>query len=590
MLIGGAYQDRNIPAQAQRCVNLYAEQNPQESDPPVPVTYYPTPGLSLVAQLPWSGKVRCVYRASNGKGYAVVGPLVLSINNSWGIKQIGSIPDGTSPVSMIDNGMCVAVVDGTASGWVIDLVDNQFGGILDTGFSGSRRAEYLDTYFVFAQPNARRLYISLSNATWGMMNQSAAFTGTITPGSGYTDGLYTGIDLTGGTGTGCVANITVSGGVVTVVSITDGGKNYLIGDQLTGTISGGGSGFKWTITGMQPAFYGLDFANKTGFSDNIQTVVSVHKELWLLGELTTEIWVDTGSSDFALQPVLGAFVDHGCAAPYSATTIGTSLFWLAQDRQGKCLVAMSEGYNASRISTNNIEAEFQNYNRISDAIGFAFQIQGHYFYCLTFPTAGHTWLYDWKTKQWSEWNSIDDNGILGQHRANCCTFLNNEVVIGDWDNGKLYKLDVNAFTDAGNEIIRIRTFPHMIKDGKRMSYQRFVADLVAGLTNGTTDTLPPTASSPWSTGWNNGFGFGSFSTLPGEYQAPPYIMLRYSDDRGTTYCSSIQQDMGATGRYLRQIQWWKLGMGRDRVFEISWSAPVNTALNGAFLDVIEHKT
>ncbi len=72
--------------------------------------------------------------------------------------------------------------------------------------------------------------------------------GTVTPGSGYTtDGTYTDVSLTGGTGSGAKATIVVSGGKVTSVTITSQGSGYKAEDSLSasaGDIGGGGSGFK----------------------------------------------------------------------------------------------------------------------------------------------------------------------------------------------------------------------------------------------------------------------------------------------------------------------------------------------------------
>jgi hypothetical protein len=71
---------------------------------------------------------------------------------------------------------------------------------------------------------------------------------TLTAGSGYTNGTYTNVIMTGGTGTGARATIVVAGGVVTSVTITVNGTGYVVGDQLTYALPGGGSNFKITLT------------------------------------------------------------------------------------------------------------------------------------------------------------------------------------------------------------------------------------------------------------------------------------------------------------------------------------------------------
>ncbi|MGB0873613.1 MAG: LamG-like jellyroll fold domain-containing protein [Synechococcus sp.] len=67
-------------------------------------------------------------------------------------------------------------------------------------------------------------------------------------GSGYADGDYPGVLLTGGTGTGATATLSVTGGGVTDVTITDGGQDYTAGDTLSAPDSalgnlGTGAGF-----------------------------------------------------------------------------------------------------------------------------------------------------------------------------------------------------------------------------------------------------------------------------------------------------------------------------------------------------------
>lgn len=70
--------------------------------------------------------------------------------------------------------------------------------------------------------------------------------GTITGGSLYNNGTYFNVRLTGGSGDGALANITVEAGAVSSVTITDGGSQYVIGDILSANntdIGNSGSGF-----------------------------------------------------------------------------------------------------------------------------------------------------------------------------------------------------------------------------------------------------------------------------------------------------------------------------------------------------------
>lgn len=475
-LLGGTYQARSIIANAQRCVNLYPETNQQ--DAPVPITHYPTAGLALLAADTQAGW-RCLYRASNGALYGVVAQNVYSLDGNWTRTLLGTITSVQTPVSMIDNGLVIVVVDGTPNGYSINMGTNQFLLITDAAFYGADRADYIDTFFVFNKPGTNQMYASPS---------------------------------------------------------------------------------EW-IPGI--AFDPLAIAAKSGYPDLIQGLIVMHREIWILGTLTTEIWYDAGAPDFPFAILPGTFIEHGCAAKYSIIKAGLSVFWLSQDLRGTAIVIKGHDYAAQRISTFALENEFQTYATVTDAIGYTYQLSGHVFYALVFPTANKTWVWDDSTSLWHEEAWTDANGNLNRHRANCAAFANNKVICGDWENGNLYTYDLNTYTDNGGPITRIRSFPHLLNDNKRVMYNQFIADMDVGESTGSD-------------------GFTD--------QAPPTITLRWSDDRGRTFGSGIQQSLGGPGQTYTNIQFRRLGMARDRVFELSWSVPIKTALNGAFVEITQSAT
>jgi hypothetical protein len=91
-----------------------------------------------------------------------------------------------------------------------------------------------------------------------------------TPGAGLTDGTYYNVALTGGSGNSAAATITVSGGYVTAVDITQGGAYYVAGDALSVSLADiGGAGT--TFTG---AVYSVSNATgQTWLGDNYDSVL-----------------------------------------------------------------------------------------------------------------------------------------------------------------------------------------------------------------------------------------------------------------------------------------------------------------------------
>jgi hypothetical protein len=84
--------------------------------------------------------------------------------------------------------------------------------------------------------------------------------GAITGGSGYPNGVHGNIPLTGGTGKGAKADITVAGGIVTVVSLVEAGLGYTVADVLSANLGVAGN--------VYPSYPG------TGFSVPVATIGS----------------------------------------------------------------------------------------------------------------------------------------------------------------------------------------------------------------------------------------------------------------------------------------------------------------------------
>jgi hypothetical protein len=310
------------------------------------------------------------------------------------------------------------------------------------------------------------------------------------------------------------------------------------------------------ISGLRAlTFDGLDFATKEAEADDIARAWTEHRDLWLLGTNSSEVWYNTGNGDFPFERNSGAFMQHGCAAVHSISRLGETFAFLATDERGAVTVVIAEGYNIRPISTTALDYEMSRYEQVNDAIGFSYRMSGHEFYQLTFPTANKTWVYDLKTNMWHQRASLDAKGVLNRHRANCSMNYRGRIIVGDYKNGKLYEYKDEVYTDGGDEIPRIRRCPHILDDRKMVRFQEVQIEFQPGV---------------------------GLQTGQGE---DPQAMLRWSDDGGETWGNEHWVTIGAVGHYKNRARWTRLGAARDRVFEVRVSDPVKAVIIGATLNV-----
>ena len=302
----------------------------------------------------------------------------------------------------------------------------------------------------------------------------------------------------------------------------------------------------------------LDFASAEGSPDGLVGIIVDHREAWLFGTDSVEVWYDAGLADFPLTRIQGAFNEIGCVAAFSIAKLDNGLFWLGTDARGQGIVYRANGYTGQRISTHAIEYAIAQYSDISDAIAYTYQQEGHAFYVLTFPTGNATWVYDVSTQAWHEragWL----NGAFTRHRSNCqCNFLGNTIV-GDFENGNIYKMSLNVYSDNGDIQKWLRSW--------------------RALPTGTNN-LKRTAHHSLQLNCESGVGL-----IDGQ-GSDPQAMLRWSDDGGHTWSNEHWSPMGKIGAYYQRVFWRRLGMTvklRDRVYEVSGTDPVKVAIMGAEL-------
>lgn len=297
----------------------------------------------------------------------------------------------------------------------------------------------------------------------------------------------------------------------------------------------------------------LDFATAEGAPDDIVALCVDHREVWLFGENSTEVWYDSGNALFPFERIQGAFLEIGCAAANSVAKMDNSIIWLASDDRGYGTVQRAVGYAPKRISTHAIEFAINEYATISDAQAFTYSQEGHLFYVLTFPTANATWVYDAASDLWHERAYRTSDGLLNRIRPNCQMNFGGAILVGDWQTGKIWEYDLDTYSDDGDLIPRIRACQHISSDLNNQFFHSLQIDMETGV----------------------GLGYGQ--------GVDPQAILQWSNDGGFTWSNEYWKSIGAQGQRRARVKFDRLGTARDRVFRLTITDPIKVCIVGAKL-------
>ncbi len=326
----------------------------------------------------------------------------------------------------------------------------------------------------------------------------------------------------------------------------------------------------WNGTAPFVASY---YALKDSSSDNLITMYESNRELWLIGERTTEVWYDAGGPNFPFSRLQGATLQYGCSAVHSIARLGADLVWLAQNETGQNVVLKTQGYQASPISTQAIEYAISQYNVVSDAIGYVYVEEGHYFYMLTFLTADVTWCYDLRSGMWHQRASYDPLlGSFHRHRSNCLINFANQRIVGDYQDGSIYIMSRTVYSDGANPLVCVRRTPHIWDAGVPAQFASMYEGM-GSFPGGRNRVSVASLQIEFAPGVGLQTGQGS----------NPQAMLKISRDGGYTWGNEHWRSIGAAGATKNRCLWRRLGMARDFVLEVRFSDPVKRDVVGATL-------
>lgn len=296
----------------------------------------------------------------------------------------------------------------------------------------------------------------------------------------------------------------------------------------------------------------LDFASAESSPDDLSCAIPFVGQLGLIGNNTLEIWRNTGDSTFPFSRISGS-TPIGTIAPNTVQSVDQSVFFVGNTSEGSGIVYKAQGFTPTRVSTDAIEKILQAEPNPQLLRSWAYQQEGHVFYVITGGSLQTSLVYDIATGLWHERAYLNTNGEFEQHLGSCCMYAFNKHLVGDRRTGKIYSMSLDVFSDDANAIKRLRTFPHLVDELKRVRYNNLQLLVETGV------------------GLQSGQG------------SDPQISLRISKDGAKTWSDYYTTGIGAVGDYSKEVNFRRLGIQQQMTFEVSMSDPIKVTWIGAYL-------
>ena len=227
---------------------------------------------------------------------------------------------------------------------------------------------------------------------------------------------------------------------------------------------------------------GTEFAQRSLGPDKWKSMEIAGRAVWLYGELTSEVWYNTGDR-FPLSPLANQVIPYGTTAPHSAKTVGGDVLWLSASVDGKVCVLRASGMSPEVVSTPALEAVMQSYLGRVSAVADGYTDEGHSFYMLNFDVDNITWCYDTSTGLWHQrgtWSPESNQYVSFRPRFHAYAFGEHRML--DTSNTKLYRVSSSLQRDVDGRLIRrLRRAPAISNENRRVFYSELELDLQPGV-------------------------------------------------------------------------------------------------------------
>lgn len=269
--------------------------------------------------------------------------------------------------------------------------------------------------------------------------------------------------------------------------------------------------------------------------------------LYLFGSLHTELWTYTGIGTPPISRRDGTIDlnNKGIIGKYAVTNSDKFIYWMGDDKK----IYRGIGSGAKAVNTAAISSIIERYSVVDDCIASSYVLRGQTFVLFKFPSERDALLYSETNDYW-----IGVSG--GTNREEREVWLGNDVqsvynknITTDFGVGSTYELDVDTFTDNGQNRLRM-----------------IVGNPITGAQMGLPENMITLSDIriPMQSGVGLATGQGS----------DPTLQFQISNDGGHTYGPQDSVSFGEMGDYVKKVMLYQFATGYEIVPRVMVSDPV----------------
>lgn len=300
---------------------------------------------------------------------------------------------------------------------------------------------------------------------------------------------------------------------------------------------------------------GLDGIGAESNPDELVRDYVFNQTIYRFGVRTMEPWYNRDSGRPPIDRIDGKQISVGLGAINSLTNTDNAIYWLGDDKS----IYRMAGLSKERISDDGLSNTIERMQKINDAIGNSFTLQGQDFYMITFPSENRTFVIN-EVLGKQGWFELSSGTQGDAYSATSVITVYDKIFV--CNKGNLLTLELDTFTQDTDTMLRRRTMlpitrkliPSAIK-GRRIKISRieFVMEQGVGLIEGQGEN--------------------------------PRMLLELSFDGGRSFAHSQWVKLGRQGQHTLEVVADMMVSGDEIIPRITISDPIPVTISAAFVDI-----